>query len=603
MPLGHLDEHELCRSSGQLLPRPCRGRGEISSSEGTTQGDPLAMAMYALAISPLIDQLRTRCPNVQQVWFADDATGAASCSNLRSWWDTLSSRGPAFGYHPNASKTYLVVKQEHETSARQLFSDTEVHITLQGKRHLRAAIGSKSFTEEYVRNKVETWTNEIKRLAQVATSQPHAAFAAFTHGLFSRWSYLTRTIPDIQDLLLPLEKEIHQTFIPAITGRPPCSELERDLLSLPARLGGMGLTNPATVSQNAFLASQRLTALLAALIITQETNQAVDPSLTQRLKSTIRSENRQRHDQLALNIYDQLTPQQKRCVDLAKARGSSSWLTALPLTEHGFFLHKGEFRDAVSLRYDWELRNTPQSCGCGATVSVDHAMICHTGGFPTIRHNEIRDITASLLTEVCHNVATEPPLQPLSGEILNHRTANTEDGACLDIRARGFWNGTQDAFFDVRVFHPNASSYRSLSLQAAFRRHKQTKKRVYGERVRKVEHGVFTPLVLSTTGGLGVEATTFYKRLADLISLKQQKHYSTVMCWLRCRLSFAVLRSAIMCVWGSRSSNHRPRCEMNITLDTSHSLTHVVLLHYIVLYLHFNFYCIIIYFIIYKKYI
>ena len=111
-------------------------------------------------------------PNVQQVWFADDATGAASCSNLRSWWDTLSSRGPAFGYHPNASKTYLVVKQEHETSARQLFADTEVHITLQGKRHLGAAIGSKSFTEEYVRNKVETWTNEIKRLAQVATSQP-----------------------------------------------------------------------------------------------------------------------------------------------------------------------------------------------------------------------------------------------------------------------------------------------------------------------------------------------------------------------------------------------------------------------------------------------
>ena len=254
------------------------------------------MVIYALAISPLIDQLRTRCPNVQQVWFADDATGAASCSNLRSWWDTLSSRGPAFGYHPNASKTYLVVKQEHETSARQLFADTEVHITLQGKRHLGAAIGSKSFTEEYVRNKVETWTNEIKRLAQVATSQPHAAFEAFTHGLSSRWSYLTRTIPDIQDLLLPIEKEIHQTFIPAITGRPPFSELERDLLSLPARLGGMGLTNPATVCQNTFLASQRLTSPIAALIITQETNQAVDPSLTQRLKSTIRSENRQLHD-------------------------------------------------------------------------------------------------------------------------------------------------------------------------------------------------------------------------------------------------------------------------------------------------------------------
>ena len=249
-----------------------------------------------------------------------------------------------------------------------------------------------------------------------------------------------------------------------------------------------------------------------------------------------------------------------------------SKLMVLPLPDHGFFLHKGEFRDAVSLRYDWELKNTPQTCSCGAAFTIDHAMTCHTGGFPTIRHDEIRDITATLLTEVCHNVATEPLLQPLSGEILNHRSANTEDGARLNIRARGFWNGVQDAFFDVRVFHPNASSHRSMSLQAAFRRQEQAKKREYGERVPEVEHGVFTPLVLSTTRSLGREATTFYKCLADLISSKQQKHYSNVMCWLRCRLSFAILRSAIMCVRGSRSSYHRPRCEIDITLATAEDL-------------------------------
>ena len=106
--------------------------------------------------------------------------------------------------------------------------------------------------------------------------------------------------------------------------------------------------------------------------------------------------------------------------------------------------------------------------------------------------------------------------------------------------------------FDITVFHPNSSSYHSRSLQAAFRRHEQAKKKEYGERVRDIEHSVFSPLVLSTTGGLGREATTFYKRLADLISSKQQKHYSNIMCWLRCQLSFAILRSAIMCVRGSQ---------------------------------------------------
>ena len=116
------------------------------------------------------------------------------------------------------------------------------------------------------------------------------------------------------------------------------------------------------------------------------------------------------------------------------------------------------------------------------------------GGFPTMRHNEIRDMTASLLTEVCHNVATEPPLQPLSGETLSARSANSNDNARLDIRARGFWNNHKDAFFDVRVFYPNAPSNRSID---AYRRHEHAKKREYGQRVRDIERGVFTPLVLN----------------------------------------------------------------------------------------------------------
>ena len=59
------------------------GSGEISSTEGTTQGDPLAMAMYALAILPLIHKLKSISLDVKQVWYADDATGAGTCEGLR----------------------------------------------------------------------------------------------------------------------------------------------------------------------------------------------------------------------------------------------------------------------------------------------------------------------------------------------------------------------------------------------------------------------------------------------------------------------------------------------------------------------------------------
>ena len=47
---------------------------------------------------------------------------------------------------------------------------------------------------------------------------------------------MMRTMPNLHDLLLPLEDAIRQHFIPALTGRTSCSTVERDLLALPVRL-------------------------------------------------------------------------------------------------------------------------------------------------------------------------------------------------------------------------------------------------------------------------------------------------------------------------------------------------------------------------------
>ena len=155
-------------------------------------------------------------------------------------------------------------------------------------------------------------------------------------------------------------------------------------------------------------------------------------------------------------------------------------------------------------------------------------MICPIGGFPTIQHNKLKDLTASLLTEVCHNVATEPHLQPLSGESTSMHSAITIEHAHVDIRANGLWSGTQDAYFDVRIFHSNAPSNAGF-ISSAFKKHEDSKEREYGQRIGEIENEVFTPLVFSTTGGIGREATIFYKRLADLISSKRDKPYSVIM--------------------------------------------------------------------------
>ena len=123
------------------------------------------------------------------------------------------------------------------------------------------------------------------------------------------------------------------------------------------------------------------------------------------------------------------------------------------------------------------------------------------------------------------------------------------------MKARGFWNNDgQDAFFDVRVFHPFAPTYQRSSLTSLYRQHQNQKRREYGFRVREVERGSFTPLVFTTNGGAAPEAATFLKRLASQISDKKNEPYSVVMNFLRCRLSFSLLRSSLLCLRGSRSN-------------------------------------------------
>ena len=91
---------------------------------------------------------------------------------------------------------------------------------------------------------------------------------------------------------------------------------------------------------------------------------------------------------------------------------------------------------AVVVVYATDLiKRVPTTCACGKNFSIDHALSCPKGGFPSIRHNEIRDITANLLTEVCNDVCIEPHLQSVNGEQLS---GNVEDGARLDIAANGF---------------------------------------------------------------------------------------------------------------------------------------------------------------------
>ena len=163
---------------------------------------------------------------------------------------------------------------------------------------------------------------------------------------------------------------------------------------------------------------------------------------------------------------------------------------------------------------------------------------------------------------MCNDVETEPPLQPLEGENI---TVFTGDEARPDVRARGFWRHGQNAYFDVRVTNANSDSQNNMTSAKVYAKHEAEKKRNYNQRIMQIEHGTFTPLVFSVNGGIAPECEKFHKHVAERISEKNGEKYNHVISWIRCKLSFLILRAALMCVSGRRP--HNPKNATKTTTD------------------------------------
>jgi len=215
----------LCPPLAKVLQNTYRGHADLfvggevlASQEGTTQGDPLAMCMYAIGILPLIRELWHS--QAKQFWFADDATGGGTLPAVKRWWDHLNAHGPGYGYFPNAGKTWLLVKPSAADRAHELFGATGIRITSEGRRLLGACLGTATSVHSYVQHAVGEFVDQVNLLSKVAATEPHAAHTAFTRGLAGKWTFLSRTMGDISELFRPLEIAIRERFIPALTGRP-----------------------------------------------------------------------------------------------------------------------------------------------------------------------------------------------------------------------------------------------------------------------------------------------------------------------------------------------------------------------------------------------
>lgn len=83
------------------------------------------------------------------------------------------------------------------------------------------------------------------------------------------------------------------------------------------------------------------------------------------------------------------------------------------------------------------------------------------------------------------------------------------------------------------------------------------KKRTYNDRILHVEKGSFSPLIFSTTGGMGPECTKYHKRVAELIAAKRGEQYSDVVNHIRTRIRFSLLKSVLIAIRGVRGRGRK----------------------------------------------
>ena len=153
----------------------------------------------------------------------------------------------------------------------------------------------------------------------------------------------------------------------------------------------------------------------------------------------------------------------------------------------------------------------------------------------------------------------EPPLLPLEREHIDSKRSKLMDGALSDVRVRDFWGNKQNAFFEFRVFNSFAMSYSHMTPEECYERFETTRSAEYEERINKVDCESFTPMVMSSSGGMGPRMTMALKQLATRTAERTNQRLSVTFALLRCRFVFCLLVSPRL----SRSSR-RPKSQRRI---------------------------------------
>ena len=174
--------------------------------------------------------------------------------------------------------SWIIIKNEAllETTTN-LFSNSKANITTEGKRPLVSAVGKKKSRKKYVNQKVNKWC--VKK----------AAYAAFCFGEQNKYKYFLRTISGMSELMKRDNEIIQNDLVPSIIGES-ITQKEKQLYSLPATSGGLGISIFSEKAENDFDNSVYITASIIALKVTQEETLPNNEIVSERI-ATIKQNN------------------------------------------------------------------------------------------------------------------------------------------------------------------------------------------------------------------------------------------------------------------------------------------------------------------------
>ncbi|BET01737.1 Hypothetical protein NTJ_14553 [Nesidiocoris tenuis] len=513
---------------------------EIYSEEGTTQGDPLGMYMYAVGTLPLIRKLKN--PSYRQIWYADDSSCIGTLENLKEWMTALSVEGPKWGYKIEASKSHLIIKPGLEQKAAQLFAGLNLKIEY-SHRFLGGVIGTEELRKSFLTRKVEGWVDSVKKMASATKKSPQAGYIAFTKSLQQEWAFTQRVTKSKEEEWKPLKECIRKKMIPAIVGKET-SDVEAALYELPVKFGGLAIHDPAHTGAQHHTISERSTKILTNAII--EGVNLENERHESWLSNVIREDkdNRSERDkERCHNLISQLSTGRQNKLRRIIGNNTSQWLSVIPVAADNLDLSPSQFRDALAVRYGHEFSDLPQYCdGCGLPMTNNHALNCLKGGLVKRGHDLVRDQCALMASMAWNEVATEPVLQEgLEGN----------PTLVADIKIHGVWNPERTAFFDTRVINADASSYATQEWKVIARNAAKAKHRKY-DRAAEDLRGSFTPLIVSAEGVMHREYETFLKQMAITLSEKWSKPLSQTTQWVRVKTQMSVIRAISMRIRGTR---------------------------------------------------